>query len=103
MSHKMVTSAVFLVSALACQHSWADVFEGCSDPKFKAAHVALCTDGLGLPKQPAGWGNNGEAKKQTAETVASNKAKLVCHQKFSKPADAAKLKDCLQNAADLAP
>lgn len=103
MSNKILTGAVFLVSVLSFQQSWADPFEGCSDPAFATAHPELCKQGLGIPKQPPAWGNNGEAKKKTAETVASNKAKLVCHQKFLKPADAAKLKDCLQNAADLAP
>jgi hypothetical protein len=104
MTKKIITSAIFLVSVLAFQHSWAGVPLACSNDSYKAAHEIECLDGVGIGgKQDPSWGNNGDIKRKTAETVASNKAKLVCHQKFSKPADAAKLKDCLQNAADLAP
>ncbi len=97
MSNKIITSAVFLISAFAFQQSWAGgTFEGCSDPAFAAAHKNMCTDGLGLPKQPAPWGNNGEIKKQTAETVAHNKAALKCKQMT----DPVKKKKCLDAIED---
>jgi hypothetical protein len=93
--NRIFTGAVFLVSALSFQQSWADPFEGCSDPAFATAHPEVCKQGLGIPQQPAPWGNNGEIKKQTAETVAANKAKLKCKQMFA--SNPAKLKQCLAN------
>jgi len=94
----ILAGAVYLILTLGSQQSWADPFEGCSDPAFAASHKDMCTDGLGLPKQPAPWGNNGEIKKKTAATVAANKAKLKCRKQ--NPSNAAKFKKCIAKNVD---
>ena len=100
MSHKTITCAIFLVSALSFQQSWAGNPEACNDKKFAEAHKKdFCApDGIGIGgQQEPGWGNNGEAKKKLAETVAANKAKQMCKQKFSDPV---KLKKCIDENVD---